>query len=757
MSILSRLVSWHSERRSKGANRGKRRQRPPSRPRVEQLEDRVVPATVLDPNLDVRPVFTGLTTPTTMAFLGDNDFFVLERNTGRVQHIVNGALAGTVLDLPVNFQSERGLLGIALSPNFQEDGHVFLYWTESSTGLDTNVNANVPLLGNRVDRFFWDGSTLTFDQNIVRLRAAQPPNPPVEPGQFGNHDGGVIRFGPDGKLYIIIGDTGRRSWTQNLGGGPLPGQPDDQFGGPEADDAHLTGVVLRLNPDGSTPDDNPFRDIQNVFVATINAAQEVPTNDSTATGFAGFFLTDTALTIQATVVGIDFGRVNPDGTVSPTPTDRQQTANTDDDLIATHIHAPGAPGVNAGVVFGWIGTPFNDIAPNDVVVTPFTDGRVGGTVNAKWDLTEGNNTTLTAQLNNIRTGQSYINFHTVEFPGGEIRGQIVQDFDALANIHKTYAYGIRNSFGLAFDPFTGVLWESENSDDAFEEINRILPGHNGGWIQIMGPLDDEHIFQFKFIETTMFGGNTQQTRYPPVRIADTAEEALGRLLNLPGSHYADPEFSWRFAVPAGNLGFLSSDALGQDPLGRDYIGSLFTGGATASTNGGHLFRFRLNEDRTAFVFDSPLLQDKVDDNFAKNVPAETTQEAGFLFGTDFGIVTDIQTGPNGNLYIVSISQGTVFEIFRNDTGDTGGTDSSASPELSVAAQAQELELRIADDGNLWQNWGGQDEIWVLDGQDNWYFLMSNGELYRWDESDQAAGTLVGSLGTDYYTQPDLLF
>src|SRR5262249_52041468 len=158
------------------------------------------------------------------------------------------------------------------------------------------------LLGNRVDRFVWDGSTLTFDQNIVRLRAAQPANPPVEGrGAAGNHDGGVIRFGPDGNLYIIIGDNGPPGWMHNLGGGPLAGQTDDQFGGPEADDAHLTGVILRLNPDGSTPNDNPFKNIRNVFTATITHSQEVLPDGTIGTpnrgmsGFAGFFLTDTAL------------------------------------------------------------------------------------------------------------------------------------------------------------------------------------------------------------------------------------------------------------------------------------------------------------------------------------------------------------------------------------------------------------------------------------------------------------------------------
>ena len=78
---------------------------------------------------------------------------------------------------------------------------------------------------------------------------------PTMPVLRGNHNGGVLRFGPDGKLYIIIGDNGRRGFTQNNLEGP---EPDDEFGGPEPDNAHLTGVILRLNDDGSTPSDNPF-------------------------------------------------------------------------------------------------------------------------------------------------------------------------------------------------------------------------------------------------------------------------------------------------------------------------------------------------------------------------------------------------------------------------------------------------------------------------------------------------------------------
>ena len=148
-----------------------------------------------------------------------------------------------------------------------------------------------------------------------------------------------------------------------------------------------------------------------IFTANLTGSQEVPSNASTATGSATLVLNDamTALTYSVTVFGLDFTGA--------------QTPGTADNLMAAHIHAPAPPGVNAGVVFGFFGTPFNDNNPNDVVVTPFAMG-VGGTIAGKWDELEGNGTTLAAQLPNILAGNSYLNFHTVAFPGGEIRGQI---------------------------------------------------------------------------------------------------------------------------------------------------------------------------------------------------------------------------------------------------------------------------------------------------------------------------------------------
>ena len=350
-----------------------------------------IPAAVLDPNLEVTTFVSGLNQPMGIVWLGPADALVIER-AGPVKRILSGVVQATpVLDLAVNFAHDRGLLSLVLHPNFPATPQAFIFWTESSTGADSGVISEVPLLGNRVDRFLWNGSAFIFDRNLIQLRARQTDNIPVpgHPGtnngaEDGGHNGGVMRFGPDGKLYVFVGDVGRRGALQNLPNGPFLTAPfvDDTFGGPAPDNAHLSGVILRLNTDGTTPTDNPF--------------------------FA------------------------------------------------------------AGAAIG---------------------GEVG------------------------------------------------------ANIQKIYSYGHRNSFGMAFDPHSGALWETENGDDAFSELNRVVAGMNGGWIQLSGPLS--RIAQFKSIETLQFGSALQQVRYPPTRIAYTPALALSRMYMLPGAVYVDPQFSWK--------------------------------------------------------------------------------------------------------------------------------------------------------------------------------------------------------------------
>jgi uncharacterized protein (TIGR03118 family) len=176
-----------------------------------------------------------------------------------------------------------------------------------------------------------------------------------------------------------------------------------------------------------------------LFVVNLTNDQEVPPTVPTLTtggarpassGTARFQFNDaqTALTFTATISNIDVTG--------------SQTADTNDNLIAAHIHAgPSvAPGVNGPVVWGFFGAPFNDNNPNDQVFFP-TAGGVGGTFSGKWDAPEGNGTTLAAQLNDLRAGHAYINFHTRQFAGGEIRG----NFPAADAFRNSLVAGLNGS------------------------------------------------------------------------------------------------------------------------------------------------------------------------------------------------------------------------------------------------------------------------------------------------------------------------
>ena len=167
---------------------------------------------------------------------------------------------------------------------------------------------------------------------------------------------------------------------------------------------------------------------QTTITATLTNQAEnpdaVPTTSTGAprasSGQATFVLNAamTEMTMTTTVTGIDFT-----GTQTPN--------EPNDNLVLAHIHASSDPNFdqntqNAGVVWGFFGAPLNDTNPNDTVITPLAAG-VGGTITAKWDASEGNNTTLTAQLPNILAGRAYLNFHTTQFGGGEIRGTLVPE------------------------------------------------------------------------------------------------------------------------------------------------------------------------------------------------------------------------------------------------------------------------------------------------------------------------------------------
>lgn len=405
---------------------------------------RLAAQSVVDPLLQVTTYACCPASPTSFTFLpaapaGPVDLLVLEKFTGRVQHYRDGVFQGTALDLAVASYGERGLLGIAVHPDFPSNGCVYLYYSASPTAQDVATPDEV--LDNRVERYTWNGSALVSPLRLLTL--------PSRPGFF--HVGGAIQFGPDGRLYGVIGDVGR------FGAGQLQ---NNSTGAPP----DTTSIVFRVQDDGTPPADNPFY-------------------------------------------------------------------------------------------------------------------AMGGAM------------------------------------------QLV------------YAYGIRNSFGFDFDPVSGVLWESENGPSDYDEINRFLPGANGGWSDLWGP------------EARSPGGTAG-------------------LWVAPGSHYADAQFAWRAVVAPTAVHFLRSDSLGSGNRNALLV-AVFNGPS-------QIFRFELNAARTQLVLPDVTVQDSVADT-----PAEADV---FLWGTGFQGVTDMETGPDGALYVAAYFSERIYRIGR-------AALSAAGPAVSAALVA----------------------------------------------------------------------
>lgn len=374
---------------------------------------------VVDPNLKVQSWVSGLDNPTGAAFInGRGDMMVIEKNTGKVQVVRDRKVRGTLLDLPVASDSERGLLGMVLSPTFATDNLVYLYHTAGTQDGGDPIS-------NKISRYRYTGSSLTFDRKIFDL--------PVQRGA--NHNGGKMAFGPDGKLYAVIGDLNNNTATANYGGTPIEN----------------TAAVIRINPSGSIPTNNPF------------------------------------------------------------------------------------------------------------------------------------------------TG------------------------DARA----IYAYGIRNSFGMAFDPVTGDLWDSENGAGSFDEINRVFRGFNSGWEKIIGP-------------------SSRQGGVPELN-------SLGE-----AAVYDDPKFSWVTPVAPTDLEFFPTTR-----LGSQYKNGMFVG----TTRGGKILRYDLTRTRKSLSLTGGLA-DGVADNSSDNRFAE---QDSIVFGSDFGLVTDLIPGPGG-LYVTDFTNGKIYRITTVTSG-----------------------------------------------------------------------------------------
>jgi aldose sugar dehydrogenase len=195
---------------------------------------------------------------------------------------------------------------------------------------------------------------------------------------------------------------------------------------------------------------------------------------------------------------------------------------------------------------------------------------------------------------------------TVDYDGN---GQGIALSGGGADLSKYYAYGIRNSFGFDFDPLTGILWDTENGPAGFDEINIVLPGFNSGWSKVMGPIGREGM---------------------------TTED----LVQFQGSHYADPVFSW-----LQSQGITDMEIFNSSSLGERYTYNMFVG----DYSNGNLYFFTINSNRTGLDLGGIAgLEDLVADN--------NEERNAVIFGRGFsGGITDIETGPDGYLYILTLA------------------------------------------------------------------------------------------------------
>jgi glucose/arabinose dehydrogenase/plastocyanin len=228
--------------------------------------------------------------------------------------------------------------------------------------------------------------------------------------------------------------------------------------------------------------------------------------------------------------------------------------------------------------------------------------------------------------------------------GAPVDGGLLGDISPL---NAYYAYGIRNSFGLNYDPVTGNIWMTDNGPAYGDELNMLVPGFNGGWNKVMGLSTLANKSAFNIADLESFNGKGK---------------------------YSDPVFEWVEPVGVTDLAFIPSDSLGQE-----YRGNLFVG----EINSGYLYRFVPNQNRTGL-----LLNGSISDGVANN----NVEKLEAVFGKISGGITDLEVGPDGLLYIVSIS-GKILRLAPIGANETNAlpvqanlTDTNATDTNSTDAQ-----------------------------------------------------------------------
>jgi glucose/arabinose dehydrogenase len=235
----------------------------------------------------------------------------------------------------------------------------------------------------------------------------------------------------------------------------------------------------------------------------------------------------------------------------------------------------------------------------------------------------GDLNTQATKAQNIKNGDNANGtsvIYRMTIDGEPAPGNPFADDPSLA---KFYAYGIRNGFGLDIDSITGHVWDTENGVINFDEINLVEPGFNSGWAAIQGLVKNRPNFNFS-------------------QLADT----LSNKSTIRGV-YSDPEFVWNHTVAVTDIEFFNSDKLGEQYRNDMFVASLVDE---------NLYRFKLNENRTELLLYG-LLADKIADT-----PIEKEQS---VIASGIGAITDIETSPDGYLYIAAIKD---YSPVANSTG-----------------------------------------------------------------------------------------
>jgi plastocyanin len=230
--------------------------------------------------------------------------------------------------------------------------------------------------------------------------------------------------------------------------------------------------------------------------------------------------------------------------------------------------------------------------------------------------------------------------------GDPVDGGLLGDTSPL---DKYYAYGVRNSFGLNYDPITGNIWMTDNGPTNNDELNLVRPGFNGGHSKIMGFSSFKKAFNLTDLE--FFKGT--------------------------GKYY-DPSFDWLVSIGVTDLVFVPSDKLGEE-----YEGNLFVG----EINSGYLYRFLLNQSRTGLLLNGSL-SDGVANNNVEKLQVAFAKING-------GGITDLEIGPDGLLYLVSsngkimrlepIEGNATLPVIETNVTDTNGTDTGGNATGTTGA------------------------------------------------------------------------